>query len=180
MTTEQMHDRMAALVEQFFEGATSGAEEKELYAYFSSDGVSAELEPYRSFFRYVDEEMPGALAPVEPLSISPKRANRRFMLRMIASAAVVAALIAVGVSVALKGRVGENDPFAGSYIIRNGVRITDPKIIRPEIEATLRMLEEQEPYLSIAERRQAIYEEVLNRFPDEYTREAVRIKLHIQ
>jgi hypothetical protein len=168
---------MFALVERFFAGYTSGAEEKELYAYFASDSVAAELEPYRSFFGYVEEEMPVALAAVEPLPLSPQRANRRFALRMIASAAVVAALIAVGLAVATRGRVGEADPFAGSYIIRNGVRITDPKIIRPELEATLRMLEEQEAYLSIAERRQAIYEEVISRFPDE-SREAVRIKLH--
>jgi hypothetical protein len=100
----------------------------------------------------------------------------------------VAALIAAGLSLGQKGRVGEvdpdpdpdPDPFEGSYIIRNGIMITDPKIIRPELEATLRMLEEQEPYISIDQRKQAIYEEVINRFPDEYTREAVRSKLYIQ
>ncbi|MDR2499256.1 MAG: hypothetical protein LBD28_07430, partial [Tannerellaceae bacterium] len=110
MTTENKHDRMAAIVERFFEGDASGAEEQELYAYFASESVSAELEPYRSFFRYVSEEMPSALAAVEPLPLPPQRANRRSVWRIIASAAVVAALIAAGLSLGQKGRVGEVDP----------------------------------------------------------------------
>jgi hypothetical protein len=38
------------------------------------------------------------------------------------------------------------DPYAGSYIIRNGVRITDLNLIKPELEAAIQksLLIEQE------------------------------------
>jgi hypothetical protein len=38
------------------------------------------------------------------------------------------------------------DPYAGSYIIRNGVRITDLELIKPELEAAIQksLLIEQE------------------------------------
>jgi hypothetical protein len=177
MTAQEKQIRIEALVERFFEGATSGAEERELYDYFASDGVPLELEPYRPLFRYIDREMPAALPASDARSPLPRR---RFAIRTAGIAAVVAALIAVGAAVGLQKARERNDRFAGSYIIRNGVRITDPKIIRPELEAAMRLFEEREPRVSIADRKRAIYEEAISQFADEAVREAVRSKLHIQ
>lgn len=48
-------DRMEALLEKYFEGETSIAEEKELKDYFSSSDVAPHLEQYRPLFGYFAE-----------------------------------------------------------------------------------------------------------------------------
>ena len=44
------------LVEKYFEGATTIAEEKQLKTYFSSDGVAPHLVKYQSLFAYFQTE----------------------------------------------------------------------------------------------------------------------------
>lgn len=48
-------DRMEALLEKYFEGETSIAEENELKEYFSSSNVAPHLEQYRPLFGYFVE-----------------------------------------------------------------------------------------------------------------------------
>ncbi|AOW11100.1 hypothetical protein [Flavobacterium gilvum] len=48
-------DRMEALLEKYFEGETSIAEENELKNYFSSEDVAPHLEQYSSLFGYFIE-----------------------------------------------------------------------------------------------------------------------------
>ncbi|RNL90703.1 hypothetical protein ED312_05885 [Sinomicrobium pectinilyticum] len=47
--------RIEKLVEKYFEGTTTTAEEKELRAYFSQDEVAPHLVAYRPMFRYFSE-----------------------------------------------------------------------------------------------------------------------------
>jgi len=48
-------DRMEALLEKYFEGETSIAEENELKEYFSSSNVAPDFEQYRPLFGYFTE-----------------------------------------------------------------------------------------------------------------------------
>jgi hypothetical protein len=48
-------DKMEALLEKYFEGETSVAEENELKNYFSSSNVAPHLEQYRPLFGYFTE-----------------------------------------------------------------------------------------------------------------------------
>ena len=48
-------DKMDILIEKYFQGETSIAEEKELRSYFSSQDVAPHLEQYRAMFGYFTE-----------------------------------------------------------------------------------------------------------------------------
>lgn len=48
-------ERIKQLLEHYFEGESTAAEEADLYAYFGSDEVDAELLPYRELFGALDE-----------------------------------------------------------------------------------------------------------------------------
>ena len=48
-------DRIENLLEKYFEGETSIAEEKELKVYFSSGDVAQHLEQYKAIFGYFSE-----------------------------------------------------------------------------------------------------------------------------
>lgn len=177
MTEYDKQIRIEALVESFFEGDTSCSEENELYDYFSSDDIPPALEQYRSFFRYVDRKMPEALTAASSTALPYPR--RRRSVGAWISAAAVGLLVATAAIGFQKMRATDNR-FAGSYIVRNGVRITDPKIIGPELEAAIRMLEEQDLRISIEDRKREVYEEAISGFADEEVREVMRSKLYIR
>jgi hypothetical protein len=65
-------NKMEALLEKYFEGETSIAEENELKAYFSSSNVAEHLEQYRPLFGYFAEAKEQKLAHEVPL-VSKKR-----------------------------------------------------------------------------------------------------------
>ncbi|MGH2667010.1 hypothetical protein [Flavobacterium sp.] len=48
-------DKMEILIEKYFQGETSIAEEKELRSYFSSQDVAPHLEQYKAMFGYFTE-----------------------------------------------------------------------------------------------------------------------------
>ena len=81
------------------------------------------------------------------------------------------------------------DPYEGSYIVRNGVRITDPETIRPELEATIqdvlqqqeaaesliaKMMEAEKPAFNGEEFQKASYNTILEGFVDENIRNEVK------
>ncbi len=48
-------NKIAKLLEHYFEGATSSAEENELRNYFSSTNVAPHLEQYKPLFDYISD-----------------------------------------------------------------------------------------------------------------------------
>ena len=50
------HDKIATLLERYFDGATTIDDEKQLTNYFSSDNVSQEFEQYIAMFNYFESE----------------------------------------------------------------------------------------------------------------------------
>jgi hypothetical protein len=164
MNTDE-HIRIEKLIGKFFDGATSNDEERELYHYFRNKDLPASLQPFRELFNYIEKDLPAALETAQRPA-----GNKR--IRMLGSVAA-AAVIAFGVFLNISRQ--ENNPFEGSYIIRNGVRITDPKIIRPELEATLRLVALQEEEAEhLRSQMNDPYEEFLQQIPDTETREIAR------
>ncbi|MBP2690557.1 MAG: hypothetical protein J6B44_01850 [Muribaculaceae bacterium] len=111
----------------FLDGATSPDEERQLYAYYSRHRVAADLARYQSMFSWY-----------ETLAAEPakKSGNRH---RNLAAAATVAVLLTTGWMVIDFLRAGNSnfdacDLYAGSYIIRNGQKITDIDKIMPELQ----------------------------------------------
>ena len=130
-------------IERFFEGQTSNEEEQELYAFFSNENVPEQLLPYRPIFAYFDE----GIKEEEFNRQTVERKNKQMSLKKKISlwtgiAASILLLISFGIYHFTREK--EFNPYEGSYIIRNGVKITDPKIVNPEIEKTLLFVQEQE------------------------------------
>jgi hypothetical protein len=127
MKKENPH--IEALLERFFEGDTSNAEERELYAFFSGDDLPEHWLGYKELFGWFDGGIRDEAPPAERLP-RPKRRPGLWAAAAAAAAAVVTALLI------RPAGVPEEPPFhVESYIIRNGVKITDPAIVGPAIEA---------------------------------------------
>ena len=110
--------KIVRLVERFLDGDTSPAEEQVIYNYYSTrQHVAPELEQYRPMFGWY-------------ASVSRRRVSHR--RRYIAIAASLAVLIGVGIGIALNQITAEDPLYAsyqGSYIIRDGQRIDDIRLI---------------------------------------------------
>ena len=139
----QEYKEIENLIERFFEGQTSNEEERELYAFFSSENIPEHLLPYRPVFAYFET---GIKAGSEQREIIPNtiQFSRKKKISIWASiAASLLILLSFGIYHFML-REKEYNPYEGSYIIRNGVKITDPKIVKPEIEKTLYLAQQQE------------------------------------
>ncbi|MDR1344381.1 MAG: hypothetical protein LBJ39_03415 [Tannerellaceae bacterium] len=156
MTTNE-YKRISSLMERFFDGLTTKAEEETLYRFFSDAGdIPGKWEPYRKVFAYFENGMASECLPHR--EALPVRRSLRW--RWTCVAAVVGLLLA-GSLYFLRDQ--PFDPYEGSYIVRNGVRIDDLDLIRPELEATLKLVREE---TAEAERRRnelkSIFEQNIN------------------
>lgn len=130
------------LIERFLDGATTLSEEQELYAYFSGNNVPEHLNKYKELFVWFDSGMAQEITetPVEILTeLRPKRT-----FRLWGTVASIAAAITLFVLIYPHIAEPEFDPFEGSYIVRDGVKITDRALIQAELESTLLLVETQE------------------------------------
>lgn len=81
-------DRIEILIEKYFEGETSIAEEKELKAYFSSLDVAQHLEQYKPVFGYFSQAKQEQFTASIPLK-SGKKQKRLAWLSVAASVVVM-------------------------------------------------------------------------------------------
>ena len=81
-------DRIEILIEKYFEGETSIAEEKELKAYFSSSDVAQHLEQYKPVFGYFSQAQHEQFTASIPLK-SGKKQKRLAWLSVAASVVVM-------------------------------------------------------------------------------------------
>ena len=166
-------NRIEQLIARFFEGATTGEEERELYAFFAGEDIPSPLLPYKALFGYFESGMLAELAEAEKEAMAPPRRRNLLPARIVALAASL--LVAAFSILFLINKNEADNPFEGSYIIRSGVRITDPSIVRPELEAALRQVALQvEENERLWEEIGDPYEAVVRQFPDEYSQAAVR------
>ncbi len=117
-------DEARRLTEMFLDGATEPAQEQELYTYYAGRNVADDLKCYRDMF--------AMYASLTPRSAAGKSSRRPY----IPAAAAVAVLAVVGAYVfsAQSSLSGDNGSvYAGSYIIRDGKKITDLKRIMPTL-----------------------------------------------
>ncbi len=124
------------LVKRFFDGETSLDEEAKLYEYFNSGNVSADLQQYSQMFAWYGNK----------LSTPAKKHSKKWYY--VAAAASIAILTIVSIHqytstqlTAEEQRLAEI--YAGSYIIRDGKKITDMKKVLPVI------LQEEKNYNSL-------------------------------
>lgn len=223
---EQKYAPIETLIERFFEGTTSHEEERELYDFFldAGDELPEHLQEYRGVFGWFDTGMAGEVAEKEPVYELPgveskgvegykglkdawnqaderklgkegaERRSRKVWMRWASVAASLVLAITVYSLYTMEKR--RFDPLAGSYIIRNGVKITDMDEIRPELESTIQIALQQEAraqrlfdqlrdpatdeFLSAQEQMQQQYCQIISQFTDPLVREEVEKMLDIR
>lgn len=196
MKTDEIH-KIESMLERFFEGKTTAAEEKELYAFFARPGLSARWKPYQPLFGFFGNDLPATSSSLPPgatwhtpASTGPARSVAQVrgeaekptpprgtgiphssgkkpsvsptLLRFLAGCAAAVLLGLVSLPFIAPERTA-SDPYEGSYLVRKGVRITDPRLIRPELEATLQRVAALEREME--KRTQLVPEEKAISFP---------------
>jgi hypothetical protein len=175
-------EKIDNLLNRFFEGQTTAEEEETLYRLFDSNEAPAHLAGYKPVFEYFRTGLAEELAT--PPAVRRRRPTRRLAWAGMAAAAVAGCAIAFTL-----WQDASFDPYEGSYIVRDGIRITDTKRIRPELERTLREVQQQQAdmermfsettdpddvldryFQSIEQQQDAI----LSGFTDPYAREEAR------
>ena len=128
------------LLERFFEGETSNAEEQELYQFFARPDLPEHLKPYQPVFGYFETGIVREVSGTE--TVKPARKAPFVKRYLFAGIAIAASLLLLFV---LNNRTdkAEDDfnPYAGSYIIRNGVRTEIPEEVAREIDKVVQQAE---------------------------------------
>lgn len=131
---KMINDQQAqALMEKFLDGATSIAEEQQLYRYFDGGEVAPVLRQYRPMMQWYVSLSPES----DKMAAGGHPAKRVSRFRRIATiAASVAVLIAIGFTVLTPHDHLDDEylAYSGSYMIVDGVKTTDIKRILPQIK----------------------------------------------
>ncbi len=126
--------------ERFLNGSTTCAEEQKLYKYFSRKDIAPETRPYREMMTWYAS---GMATPI--LKHKKKRSfSIKHWIYTISIAASIALLCTLGIKTSNNQSL-TNDEFSiyeGSYIIRNGEKITDLNLIMPELIEAERFIDE--------------------------------------
>ena len=149
--TDERQKYIERLVELFFDGGTTTAQERELYDFFDGDLVPEHLWQYKSVFTYfesgigaeiaeLDHEGQGteAIVPGGGKYRGERIARRDALMRFLLPAMAVASLLALFFFGPSPGETSGGG--YESFIVRDGVKITDPEIVMPEVEAVLNII----------------------------------------
>ena len=152
MTDMTDHSEIDLLISRFLDGETSLDEEKALYAFFSRPDVPEELEPYRRMFGWYSSLASAgeAMQPTDMTTAMPAAmpTGKRPRFRLLrpwqwgAVAAMLALLFTVGFFLRTPSIPEEYLAYEGSYIVRDGKKITDLRIVVPEILRTQQVVDE--------------------------------------
>ena len=173
---ENKYKNIERLLELFFNGKTSNAEEKELYNFFAGEDIPEELEQYKKVFNYFETEIhkedPSG-AKEEAVELVAKRSKVRLTWG-ISIAASLLLFLSFGL---LSKSFNDKLPYEG-YIIRNGKFIANSKAIQSELEeaylSVIACIEESEMYYyDEADFDYSPYDEFLNEISDEKFRNRV-------
>lgn len=135
-------EHIEKLFEKFLDGRTTNAEERELYAWFSSHNVPEEWRELKAMFAWYESGMPEE--PSVP-SANKRRRPQRLWLG-IGSTAAIAASIAIIITLTPsevepiadeQGSTKSINIYDGSYVIEHGVRNADLAYIEGDIESLL-------------------------------------------
>lgn len=117
-----------ALLEKYYEGESTNADECRLREYFASDAVAEELRAYRSLFAYPEyakERLAGAPeCPIVPMN----RDHRIKKLRYVAAGA--AACLLATVFITREQHPVSEASCTGTYVMVNGVCYDDLSLVK--------------------------------------------------
>lgn len=113
------------LIEDFFEGKTSIAEEKKLFEYFSGDNVSENLMKYQTLFNYFEKDIAEELEQIEDQPIEEEdRVDKRILNKKRLFAFItIAASLSLVLWLSPFGDLIKVNPYKGSYAMVNGEKV---------------------------------------------------------
>lgn len=124
------------LLNRYFEGETSAAEEQQLRRFFASNDVPEHLSAYKPMFAYFDEEIAAAKDMAQEVwkEIAPEApAEKRLLLRRKAVLYILSAVAACVLAVVGIGQLlNPTDPrfCSDNYVVINGRCYTDIHKVR--------------------------------------------------
>lgn len=164
-------------VGKFLRGETSNAEEQALYEFFSTGDVPRDLIKYQAMFGWYQG---GMKDPLPKGKQSHKARKITFTWLKIGIAAVLVIACGIGVKLfTLYQKMPDYSCYEGSYIIRNGEKITDLHTIMPILQQTLKEADaheaqtEQMANKQITNPEKEIEQEILRNAPDEKSRKII-------
>ncbi len=174
-----MDDRQAqALMEKFLNGATTIAEEQQLYRYFATDDVAPVLQQYRSMMQWYESLSADNVTTGKPVKLRQPAISRfRFAAGLAASVAILAT---IGFAV-LKPHTRLNDQqiaYSGSYIIVNGVKCTDIDRILPQLRRAEQIADSISNLVASIKNVPDIWETELAGISDSMTRQMILRTIH--
>lgn len=110
------------LIESYFDGNTSIAEEKELYDYFSGEDVAEELKKYQGVFNYFENEINDELEQLDDQPIESETLEKKVGVqkKMLVIFTAVAACLGLLLLLNPFGEMMQVNPYEGSYAMVNG------------------------------------------------------------
>ena len=121
-------DKIEIILEKYFDGETSIAEEKELKDYFTSSNVAQHLEQYQPLFGYFSQAKQEQYKAVVPL-----KTEKRIIASWISIAAAVVVLLGVGTFTFMNYNVKKSQDY-GTY--------DDPEVAFKETQKALALISE--------------------------------------
>jgi hypothetical protein len=112
------------ILDRYFEGMSSDADEQQLCEYFTSNEVTEELQAYRSLFAYISRAKE---IPVEACSVISLKPHGRAKIWLFI-AGVAASIILVAVFLNEQQPAATNN-CTGTYVMVNGVCYTDVSLV---------------------------------------------------
>ncbi len=132
------------LLERFFEGETSNAEERELYAFFARPDLPEYLKSYRPVFEYFETGIADEVKEDTPVSKPSLKVPFMKKWLWIGIAVAASLLLFLLLNKGDGGREEDFNPYAGSYIIRNGVKTEIPEEVARELDKVIRDSEKRQ------------------------------------
>jgi hypothetical protein len=123
-------NKIELLIEKYFQGETSIAEENELRTYFSSLNVAQHLEQYKPLFGYLSLAADQNFAP--EISLLPKSRDKKHNVAWLSIAASVVVLMGIGTYVYYNYEDANGKQDLGTY--------DDPEVAFKQTQKALALL----------------------------------------
>jgi len=128
------HIEIKKLLDKYYEGESTDADEQRLREYFTSSNVDAELQPYCSIFAYIQHEKQRPSDETPIITIPALHARR---MNWWYAAAAAAACLLFAVFFARQHQQTPPTACTGTYVMVNGVCYDDLALVRKYATETI-------------------------------------------
>lgn len=131
-------------LDRFFDGETSNAEEQELYAFFARPDLPEHLKAYRPVFGYFETGIAREMEEEPEKKTLPRKVPFWKKGWWIGIAVAASLLLLLLLNKEEEVRNENFNPYAGSYVIRNGVKTEIPEEVARELDKVIRNAEKKQ------------------------------------